>query len=88
MWNTQSFCHHRQTTQEAVELSITDKIWDIILDIVAIIANLFSADEEEEIIKNIISINEKHERIFEIFEFGKPCEITCRTLINNIVIER
>jgi len=60
----------RQTTQGAVELSVTDKIWDIILDIVAIIANLFSADEEE-IIKNIVNNNEKCKRIFEIFEFRK-----------------
>ena len=48
-----------------MELSVTDKICEIIFDILAIIANRFSADEEE-IIKDIVFNNEKCMQIFEM----------------------
>lgn len=41
-----------------MELSVTEKIWDLILQIVATIADLFSADEEE-IIRMIANDNQK-----------------------------
>lgn len=52
-----------QATNGTIELSVTDKIWEMILQIVAIIADLFSADEEE-ILKTIISSNDKCKWIF------------------------
>ena len=47
-----------QTIDGTIELSVTERIWNLILQIVAIIADLFSADEEE-IIKMIANNNEK-----------------------------
>ena len=41
-----------------MELSVTKKIWDLILKIVAAIADLFSADEEE-FIRMIANDSEK-----------------------------
>ena len=41
-----------------MELSVTERIWDLILQIVAVIADLFSADEEE-IIRMIANDNQK-----------------------------
>lgn len=55
----------KQTIHGAMELSVTDKIWDMIMEIVTIIAELFSADEEE-IIKTIIHENNKCMKLFEI----------------------
>ena len=36
-----------RTVNGAMELSVTERIWELILPIVAVIAELFSADEEE-----------------------------------------
>ena len=47
-----------QTINGTMELSVTERIWDLILKIVAAIADLFSADEEE-IIRMIANDNEK-----------------------------
>jgi hypothetical protein len=47
-----------QTINGAMELSVTDRIWEMIVQVVALIADLFSADEED-IIKNIIANNKK-----------------------------
>lgn len=47
-----------QTINGTVELSVTERIWDLILQVVAIIADLFSANEEE-IIRTIANNNEK-----------------------------
>lgn len=41
-----------------MELSVTERIWELILQIVAVIAELFSADEEE-IIRMIAYDNPK-----------------------------
>ena len=41
-----------------MELSVTERIWELILQIVAVIAELFSADEEE-IIRMIVYDNPK-----------------------------
>ena len=41
-----------------MELSVTERIWNLILQIVSAIADLFSADEEE-IIRMIANYNEK-----------------------------
>lgn len=41
-----------------MELSVTERIWDLILQIVSAIADLFSADEEA-IIRMIANDNEK-----------------------------
>ena len=54
-----------QTINGTIELSVTERIWDLILQIVATIADLFSADEEE-IIKMIVSNNEKMSIIREL----------------------
>jgi hypothetical protein len=53
-----------------MELSVTDRIWQMILQMVAIIADMFSADEEE-IVKNIIANNEKCNRIEKLYEIMK-----------------
>jgi hypothetical protein len=42
-----------QTINGTMELYVTGRIWEMILQVVALIADIFSADEEE-IIKNII----------------------------------
>ena len=47
-----------QTVNGTVELSVTERIWDLILQIVTIIADLFSADEED-IIRMIANDNQK-----------------------------
>ena len=47
-----------QTVNGTMELSVTERIWDLILQIVAVIADLFSADEEE-IIRMIANDNQK-----------------------------
>ena len=47
-----------QTINGTMELSVTERIWDLILQIVSAIADLFSADEEE-IIRMIANDNEK-----------------------------
>ena len=47
-----------QTVNGTMELSVTERIWDLILQIAAIIADLFSADEEE-IIRMIANDNQK-----------------------------
>ncbi len=47
-----------QTINGTMELTVTERIWDLILQIVAVIADLFSADEEE-IIRMIAYENEK-----------------------------
>lgn len=54
-----------QTISGTVELSVTERIWDLILQIVAIIADLFSADEEE-IIRMIANDNKKIAIIIEL----------------------
>jgi len=41
-----------------MELSVTERIWDLILQIVAAIADLYSADEEE-IIRMVANDNRK-----------------------------
>ena len=46
-----------RTINGTVELSVTERIWNLILQIVATIADLFSADEEK-IIKTIAYNNE------------------------------
>ena len=46
------------TVNGTIELSVTERIWDFILQIVAIIADLFSADEED-IIRMIANDNQK-----------------------------
>lgn len=55
-----------QTINGTMELSVTDKVWEMILLIVALIAEIFSADEED-IIKNIINNNEKCKQIFNFY---------------------
>lgn len=47
-----------RTVNGAMELSVTERIWELILQIVAVIAELFSADEEE-IIRMIAYDNPK-----------------------------
>lgn len=47
-----------QTINGTMELSVTERIWDLILQIVSAIADLFSADEEA-IIRMIANDNEK-----------------------------
>ena len=47
-----------QTINGTMELSVTERIWDLILQIVSAIADLFSADEEE-IIRMIANDNQK-----------------------------
>ena len=47
-----------QTVNGTIELSVTERIWDLILQIVTIIADLFSADEED-IIRMIANDNQK-----------------------------
>ena len=47
-----------QTINGTMELSVTERIWNLILQIVSAIADLFSADEEE-IIRMIANDNEK-----------------------------
>jgi len=47
-----------QTVNETMELSVTERIWDLILQIVAAIADLYSADEEE-IIRMVANDNRK-----------------------------
>jgi hypothetical protein len=47
-----------QTVNGTIELSVTERIWDLILQIVTIIADLFSADEED-IIRMIANDNKK-----------------------------
>ena len=47
-----------QAVNGTMELSVTERIWDLILQIVAVIADLFSADEEE-IIRIIANDNQK-----------------------------
>lgn len=47
-----------QTVNGTIELSVTERIWDLILQIVTIIADLFSADEED-IIRMIANDNRK-----------------------------
>lgn len=47
-----------QTINGTMELSVTERIWDLVLQIVSAIADLFSADEEE-IIRMIANDNQK-----------------------------
>lgn len=47
-----------QTLNGTMELSVTERIWDLIVQIVAVIADLFSADEEE-IIRILANDNKK-----------------------------
>lgn len=47
-----------QTINGTMELSVTERIWNLLLQVVAVIADLFSADEEE-IIRMVANENEK-----------------------------
>jgi hypothetical protein len=60
----------KQTINGTMELSVTDRIWQMILQVVAIIADMFSADEEE-IVKSIIANNEKCSRIEKLYKMMK-----------------
>lgn len=60
----------RTTINGAIELSVTDRIWELIIQVVAIIAEMFSADEEE-IIKKIVANNEKCKRILDYHNLKK-----------------
>lgn len=68
----------RQMPLGAVKLSIIDKVRDVILDIVAIIANLFSAIDEE-IIKNSVYNNENISRFLKYSNLGKLHKIICES---------
>ena len=59
-----------QTVNGTMELSVTERIWDLILQIVAAIADLFSADEEE-IIRMVANDNRKIAIIKELCEGKK-----------------
>lgn len=50
--------YFNQTINGTMELSVTERIWDLILQIVSAIADLFSVDEEA-IIRMIANDNEK-----------------------------
>jgi hypothetical protein len=69
---------HEITTQ-TVELSVTEKIWGLILQLVAVVANLFSADSDE-LLTNIINENKQLEAIMRVARQLQPAaRITCET---------
>ena len=59
-----------QTVNGAMELSVTERIWELILQVVAVIADLFSADEEE-IIRMIAYNNQKKQHYQRFMQSGK-----------------
>ena len=59
-----------RTINGTIELSVTERIWELILQIVAVIANLFSADEGG-IIKMIAYDNPKINIIKELYGVKK-----------------
>ena len=61
---------HEITTQ-TVELSVTEKIWGLILQLVAVVANLFSADSDE-LLTNIINENKQLEAIMRVARQLQP----------------
>ncbi len=67
-----------RTVNGAMELSVTERIWELILQIVAVIADLFSADEEE-IIRMIAHDNPKINIIKDLCGVKKRHRATCET---------
>ena len=51
----------REITQSSVELTVTEKIWGIIIDLLNVIADAFSFDQEE-MMRAVINNNNKELR--------------------------
>lgn len=60
----------REVAGETMELSVTDKIWELILEVVSELAELFSANEND-ILEAIINNNDKCRRILNNYNYRK-----------------
>ena len=61
----------REITTQTLELSVTEKIWELIQQLVAVVADLFSADSDELLI-NIINENKQLEAIMRVARQLQP----------------
>ena len=70
----------RDVMQASLELTVTDKIWGILMDVLQTIAEAFNFDQDEmmrEIIKNNNKELNAFRRSFEALQFAAL--ITCKT---------
>ena len=61
----------REITTQTLELSVTEKIWGLIQQLVAVVADLFSADSDE-LLTNIINENKQLEAIMRVARQLQP----------------
>jgi len=61
----------REITSQTVELSVTEKIWGLIQQVVAAVADFFSADFDE-ILTNIIYENKQLNAIVKVVQQLQP----------------
>jgi hypothetical protein len=62
----------REITAKTVELSITEKIWGLIQEIVSVIADYFSADSDE-LMTNIINQNKQLKAMMDVVQRSRLC---------------
>jgi hypothetical protein len=61
----------REITAQTVELSVTEKIWGLIQQLVSVVADLFSLDSDE-LLTNIINGNKQLNAIMKVAQQLQP----------------